>query len=134
MQLSNHLQALLSHSPVAQPIERLAVNHRANMNDRYSTLHLIEDQYEPSSNGQVLRNKLGIIDPEEMGIAETAALWRVQEKLIEEAQLTSHSLQTISARCIDSGWPTYIPGLGCTDRSTSARGAFNLRWRMPSPL
>lgn len=54
------------------------------MNDRYSTSHLFEDQYEPGSNGLVLRNKLGIIDPEEMGIAETAALWRVQEKLIEE--------------------------------------------------
>ena len=35
---------------------------RANMNDRYSTSHLIEDQYEPGSNSLVLRNKLGIID------------------------------------------------------------------------
>jgi cell filamentation protein len=54
------------------------------MNDRYSTSHLPEDQYEPGSNDLVLRNKLGISDPEEMGIAETTALWRVQEKFIEE--------------------------------------------------
>jgi cell filamentation protein len=54
------------------------------MADRYDTSNLIEDQYEPGSNGTVLRNLLGISDPEEMGISETAALWRVQEKLIGE--------------------------------------------------
>jgi len=54
------------------------------MPDRYSTSHLIEDQYEPGSDGKVLRNLLGITDPEEMGIVETEALWNVQEKLIGE--------------------------------------------------
>jgi len=54
------------------------------MPDRYSTSHLLEDQYEPGSDGKVLRNLLGIIDPEEMGIAETEALWNVQETLIGE--------------------------------------------------
>ena len=44
------------------------------MTDRYDTSHLFEDQFESGSNGTVLRNLLGIIDPEEMGIAETAAL------------------------------------------------------------
>lgn len=67
------------------------------MNDRYSTSHLPEDQYEPGSNGLVLRNKLGIIAQEEMGIAETAALWRVQEKLIEETAVdqsfTAHDIR-----------------------------------------
>ena len=57
------------------------------MADRYSTSHLIEDQYEPGSDGNVLRNQLGITDPEEMGIAETEALWRVQEKLIGEVTI-----------------------------------------------
>jgi len=54
------------------------------MTDRYDTSTLIEDQYEPGSNDTVLKNLLGIIDPEEMGIAETAELWLVQEKLISE--------------------------------------------------
>ncbi|OGU08719.1 MAG: cell filamentation protein Fic [Geobacteraceae bacterium GWC2_58_44] len=54
------------------------------MSDRYDTSHLVEDQYEPGSNGTVLRNLLGINDPEEMGVAETAALWRIQEKLLAE--------------------------------------------------
>lgn len=54
------------------------------MSDRYSTSHLLEDQYEPGSDGKVLRNLLGITEMEELGIAETEALWRVQEKLIGE--------------------------------------------------
>jgi cell filamentation protein len=54
------------------------------MTDRYDTANLPEDQYEPGSNGTVLRNKKGIIDPVEMGEAETNALWRAQKKLIGE--------------------------------------------------
>ncbi len=98
------------------------------MTERYDTSHLPEDQYELESNGLVLRNKLGIIDPEEMGIAETAALWRVQEKLIG---VISHLLHTTSARCIGNGWRAYIPGPESTGKSTSARAAFSLRWRTP---
>ena len=52
------------------------------MTDRYNISHLIEDQYEPGSDGKVLRNLVGIRSPEEMEIAETAELWLVQEKLI----------------------------------------------------
>ncbi len=54
------------------------------MTDRYDTSNLIEDQYEPDSNGTVLRNKLGIVDPVEMGVKETNSLWRVQKKLLGE--------------------------------------------------
>ncbi len=54
------------------------------MTDRYNTSHLIEDQYEPGSDGKVLQNLLGITSPEEMEIAETADLWLVQEILIGE--------------------------------------------------
>jgi len=50
------------------------------MADRYETANLIEDQYEPGSNGTVLRNLLGINTPEDLEIAETAELWLVQEK------------------------------------------------------
>jgi len=52
------------------------------MADRYKTSHLIEDQFEPGSGGKVLRNLVGITSPEEMGLAETSALWLVQEQLI----------------------------------------------------
>jgi cell filamentation protein len=54
------------------------------MSNRYSTSHLPEDQYETGSNDMVLSNKLGIIDPVEMGEIETNALWEAQQKLIEE--------------------------------------------------
>jgi cell filamentation protein len=57
------------------------------MTDRYDTSNLIEDQYEPGSNGKVLRNKLGIVDPVEIGVAETNALWRTQKKLIREVSI-----------------------------------------------
>lgn len=52
------------------------------MSDRYSTSHLPEDQYEPGSNGMVLRNRKGIVDPAVMGEAETNALWQALKKLI----------------------------------------------------
>jgi cell filamentation protein len=54
------------------------------MTDRYDTSNLIEDQYEPGSNGTVLRNLLGITVPEDMEVAETEALWRVQEMLLRD--------------------------------------------------
>jgi len=54
------------------------------MADRYETANLIEDQYEPGSNGTVLRNLLGITTPEDLEIAETAELWLVQETLFGE--------------------------------------------------
>ena len=54
------------------------------MSDRYDTSHLIKDQYEPGSDGSVLRNKKGIIDPLAMAEAETNALWRAQKKLLGE--------------------------------------------------
>ncbi|MBL0225605.1 MAG: Fic family protein [Geobacteraceae bacterium] len=54
------------------------------MTDRYDTSNQIEDQYEPDSDGTVLRNLLGITSPEEMEIHETADLWIVQGKLFEE--------------------------------------------------
>lgn len=54
------------------------------MSDRYTTSHLPEDQYEPGSNGTVLRNLLGITSSEEMEIHETTELWIVQGKFFEE--------------------------------------------------
>jgi len=79
------------------------------MADRYDTSHLTEDQYEPGSNGLVLRNKLGITDFEEMGIAETTALWRIQEKLIGEIaadhSFTAQDICDIHRQWLESIYP-----------------------------
>ncbi len=80
-----------------------------NMADRYDTSNLIEDQYEPGSNGTVLQNLLGISDPEEMVIAETAALWQVQEKLIGEIaadqSFTARDVCDIHRQWLESIYP-----------------------------
>jgi len=79
------------------------------MNDRYSTSNLTEDQYEPGSNGLVLRNKLGISDPREMEIAETAALWSLQESLIEETttdqSFTAQNIREMHRQWLESIYP-----------------------------
>ena len=51
---------------------------------RYDTSHLIEDQYEPGSNNQVLKNKLRITNPDEMDDIEVIALKEAMEKLFSE--------------------------------------------------
>jgi len=51
------------------------------MPDRYSTSHLPEDQYEPGSNGTVLRNLLAISDKAEMEHVEEVRF----ERLMDEA-------------------------------------------------
>lgn len=51
------------------------------MTDRYSTSHLPEDQFEPGSNGTVLRNLLGITGLEKMEHEEEVRF----EQLMEEA-------------------------------------------------
>ena len=50
--------------------------------DRYDTSNLTEDQYEPGSNGTVLKNLRGIASPEKMEIVETEELWQTQEYLL----------------------------------------------------
>jgi cell filamentation protein len=50
--------------------------------DRYDTSKLTEDQYEPGSDGLVLRNYLGVTSQEEMQIIETEKLWDAQEQLL----------------------------------------------------
>lgn len=51
---------------------------------RYNTSHLIEDQPEPGSKGQVLKNKLGIMLPDEMDDAEAIALKEAMDKLVRK--------------------------------------------------
>lgn len=52
--------------------------------NRYRTSHLIEDQFEPGSNGQVLKNKLGITSADEMEDAEAIALKEATDKLVRK--------------------------------------------------
>lgn len=51
---------------------------------RYHTSHLTEDQYEPGSNGQVLKNKLGITSQKKMDDAEAIALKEATDKLVRK--------------------------------------------------
>jgi cell filamentation protein len=53
-------------------------------NNRYITAHLPEAQFEPGSNDQVLKNKLGIKSPEEMDDAEAIALKEATDKLVRK--------------------------------------------------
>lgn len=57
------------------------------MADRYDTSGNIEAQYQPGSDDQVLLNKLGIVDVEEMDQAELDALILFQDALLEEIEV-----------------------------------------------
>ena len=50
---------------------------------RYDTYGLIENQYEPGSNEQVLRNLLGIKSKQEIGKVEVRELLRVTNQMTE---------------------------------------------------
>lgn len=106
------------------------------MSDRYSTSHLLEDQYEPGSDGKVLRNLLGITDVEELGIAETEALWRVQEKLIGEVT-SDQSFRAEDICEIHRQWLGEIyPWAGIPRQVNIAKGGFQfaLAHAIPSLL
>ncbi|RJQ50600.1 MAG: cell filamentation protein Fic [Nitrospiraceae bacterium] len=51
--------------------------------NRYNTAHLVEDQYEPGSNGQVLKNKLGIATTSEMNKLEKEEQLRALDELTD---------------------------------------------------
>lgn len=54
------------------------------MSDRYDVSGSIEGQFEPGSDDRVLRNKLGITDPEEMDQTEFERLLRLEDVLLDE--------------------------------------------------
>ena len=54
------------------------------MTDRYNTSGMLQGQYQPGSNDQVLANKLGIIDPHEMDDIELNLLEQLTEAVINE--------------------------------------------------
>lgn len=59
------------------------------MPDRYDTSSNIEGQYQPGSDNQVLRNKLGIIDPVEMEEVEFDELVRFERTLFDQLAVDS---------------------------------------------
>ncbi len=54
--------------------------------DRYDTSGQPENQYEPGSDGRVLKNLLGITTREKLETAETAELWLAEEQLLGEIE------------------------------------------------
>lgn len=50
---------------------------------RYDTSHLTESQYEPGSDGKVLKNKLGITSPEEMDKVEKEEQLRTMDEMLD---------------------------------------------------
>jgi hypothetical protein len=51
---------------------------------RYDVSGLVEAQFEPGSNNAVLKNKLGITDPDEMDRVEAKALIKATDALFHE--------------------------------------------------
>ncbi|MDZ7781561.1 MAG: Fic family protein [Halioglobus sp.] len=58
------------------------------MADRYDTTQSTEGQYQPGSENQVLRNRLRITDPESIEKLEFDLLVKLQERLLEEIEVT----------------------------------------------
>ena len=60
------------------------------MSDRYDDSLVSEGQFEPGSNGLVLRNLRGIVDPTAMDRLEIAELARTVDGLINEVDRDFH--------------------------------------------
>ncbi|ESS67474.1 hypothetical protein MGMO_164c00090 [Methyloglobulus morosus KoM1] len=69
------------------------------MTDRYATGNSIEGQFQPGSNGTVLLNKLGIIDPDEMDEIELDLLVQLTDSVLDDVT----DEQTITAADL-SAW------------------------------
>jgi cell filamentation protein len=54
--------------------------------DKYDTSSLLENQYEPGSNGTVLKNLLGITTSDKLELVETAELWIAEEQLLSDVE------------------------------------------------
>lgn len=69
-----------------QPAEKCLESHcgdgELKRGGRYDVSGLLEAQFESSSNGQVLKNRLGITSPREMDDVEARALERAVDRLV----------------------------------------------------
>ena len=63
------------------------------MTDRYETGHTVEEQFQEGSDETVLKNKLGIIDPNEMDEVELGLLVQLTDVVIDDVTL----VQTLTA-------------------------------------
>ncbi|KPK29105.1 MAG: hypothetical protein AMK70_16480 [Nitrospira bacterium SG8_35_1] len=70
---------------------------------RYQTSHLIEDQYEPGSGKRVLKNLLGIKLKREMDEAETLALQKATDQVME-VYSRGHKFNAKDIRIIHELW------------------------------
>lgn len=68
------------------------------MNNRYKTHGRVETQFEPGSNGEVLRNLLGVTSKQEMDQLEYELLAKTQLHYIEKI-LTAETAITVSLIC-----------------------------------
>lgn len=71
--------------------------------DRYDASGLPEAQFEPGSNGQVLKNRLGITSKEEMDDAEARALEKTMDELVRRYSET-HRFTAAEIRECHSIW------------------------------
>jgi len=79
------------------------------MTDRYTTSHLPEDQYEPGSDGTVLRNLLGITSLAEMEHAEEVRFERLMEEAAGrfdcEHRFSAHDILWLHKAWLDGVYP-----------------------------
>jgi len=93
------------------------------MSDRYSTG--IEGEFEPGSDGKVLRNKLGITDPVEMDEAELVLLEKLYEVVLVEA-LPDRQLKAADLKTWHRRWLANIYDWAGQERSVNlAKGGFH---------
>jgi len=75
--------------------------------DRYDVSSLPEAQFEPGSNGQVLKNRLGITSRQEMDEAEARALEQAMDRLIRQYD-EMHRFTTADLRECHKTWLCHI--------------------------
>ncbi len=75
---------------------------------RYSTSGMIEGQFEPGTNGQVLKNLLGINNCAELERVETERLYDFTDQLLDECyQNTVEKVKTTIPQTQAVGLPVY---------------------------
>jgi cell filamentation protein len=104
------------------------------MSTRYDTSQLPEDQYEPGSDGTVLRNLRGIVTRSEIDVIETAELWRVQEELIAEIT-QDHRFSSADIRLIHKRWlGSLYPWAGLYRQVNLSKDGFNFAMAHAIPI
>jgi cell filamentation protein len=74
---------------------------------RYDVSNLAEAQYEPGSDDKVLKNMLGVTNPDEMDRIETGEMARITDHMIKEYD-QSHRFNAIDICHMHNIWPGEI--------------------------